>query len=211
MQVTVIDYGIGNLFSVGRALERCGADVLLSSDPSQIESARSLVLPGVGAFADGMNGLRERGLIEPIRRYAASDRPLLAICLGMPMLASVSEEFGTHDGLGLIEGRVVPVPDRTTDGASQKIPHIGWSPIFPVTEGGWDGTPLAAVAPGTSVYLVHSFHVVPRHVSSLLAICRYGGHDITAAIRSGRITGCQFHPEKSGEVGLAVLRNFLAQ
>jgi len=211
MQVTVVDYGIGNLHSVARALERCGAEVLLSTNPGQIEVAQSLVLPGVGAFQDGMSGLREQGLIEPIRRYAASNRPMLAICLGMQMLASVSEEFGIHEGLGLIPGRVVPVPKLTTEGVPQKIPHIGWSPIFPAESVSWQGTPLANVAPGASVYLVHSFHVVPQHDANRLAICRYGGHEITAAIRSGRITGCQFHPEKSGEVGLAVLRTFLAQ
>jgi glutamine amidotransferase len=211
MKVTVIDYGIGNLFSVARALEHCGAEVQLSSDPARIEAAERLVLPGVGAFQDGMQGLRERGLIEPIRRHAASDRPLLGICLGMQMLASVSEEFGTHEGLGLIDGRVVPVPNATTDGATQKIPHIGWSPLLPAAGACWSGTPLAGNTPGTYVYLVHSFHVVPRQSSSLLAICRYGGHDVTAAIRSGRITGCQFHPEKSGEAGLAVLRCFLGQ
>ena len=116
MQVTVIDYGIGNLFSVARALEHCGAEVKVSADPAVIEAAPRLVLPGVGAFADGMQGLRERGLVETILRYAASSRPLLGICLGMQMLASVSEEFGEHAGLGLIPGRVVPVPSTTTQG-----------------------------------------------------------------------------------------------
>jgi imidazole glycerol-phosphate synthase subunit HisH len=211
MKVTVIDYGIGNLFSVARALERCGAEVQLSSDSMEIEAAERLVLPGVGAFQDGMQGLRERGLVEAIRKHAASNRPLLGICLGMQMLATVSEEFGTHEGLGLIDGRVVPVPKTTTDGAPQKIPHIGWSPLLPAAGVQWDDTPLAGTKPGTYVYLVHSFHVVPQQAASLLAICKYGGHDVTAAIRSGRVTGCQFHPEKSGEAGLAVLRSFLAQ
>lgn len=211
MKVTVIDYGIGNLFSVARALERCGAEVQLSSDPAEIEAAERLVLPGVGAFQDGMQGLRDRGLVEAIRRHASSNRPLLGICLGMQMLATVSEEFGTHEGLGLIDGRVVPVPKTTTDGAPQKIPHIGWSLLLPAAGAQWTDTPLSGIEPGTYVYLVHSFHVVPRQAASLLAICKYGGHDVTAAIHSGRVTGCQFHPEKSGEAGLAVLRSFLAQ
>ena len=211
MKVTVIDYGIGNLFSVARALERCGAEAQLSSDPVEIAAAERLILPGVGAFEDGINGLRERGLVDAIRRHAASDRPLLGICLGMQMLASVSEEFGTHEGLELIEGRVVPVRKTTTDGRPLKIPHIGWSPIRPATGAQWAGTPLAGIEPETSMYLVHSFHVETRHPADLLAVCDYGGHEVTAAIRSGRVTGCQFHPEKSGEAGLAVLKSFLAQ
>jgi imidazole glycerol-phosphate synthase subunit HisH len=211
MKVTVIDYGIGNLFSVARALERCGAEVRLSSDPEQIIAAERLVLPGVGAFEDGMRGLRDRGLVQSIRRYAAADRPLLGICLGMQMLASVSEEFGMHEGLDLIPGRVVPVQKTKTDGTAQKIPHIGWSAIQPAPGANWASTPLAGIDSGTSVYLVHSYQVAVSDSAALLAVCDYGGHAVTAAIHAGRITGCQFHPEKSGDAGLAVLRSFLVQ
>ena len=122
--VTVIDYGVGNLFSVTKALERVGAEVILSSSPDDIANAQRLVLPGVGAFADGMRGLAERGLIEPIKRFAASGRPFLGICLGMQMMLDSSEEFGNHDGLGLIPGRVVAIPSIGAHGV-HKIPHIG--------------------------------------------------------------------------------------
>ena len=209
-QVVVIDYGIGNLYSVSRALEHCGADVLVTSDPAQIAGAQRLVLPGVGAFADGMQGLRDRGLIEPIRRYAASDRPILGICLGMQMLASTSEEFGEHDGLGIISGRVIAVPNTSIGGDRQKIPHIGWSALMPAAGADWRGSLLEGMPAGAAVYLVHSYHFATQRNADLLAECDYGGHRITAAIRSGRITGCQFHPEKSGEVGLSVLRRFLS-
>ncbi|MEI7967445.1 MAG: imidazole glycerol phosphate synthase subunit HisH [Betaproteobacteria bacterium] len=209
MRVTVIDYGIGNLYSVGRALEHCGADVQFSPDPAAIESAERLVLPGVGAFADGMRGLLERGLVEPIRQYAAAGRPLLGICLGMQMLVSVSEEFGEHNGLGLIPGRVRPVPSVTTDGAPQKVPHIGWSALRKPPGASWQGSILEKTPPGSAVYLVHSFAVVPENTSHRLADCLYGGHTIAAAIRHGVISGCQFHPEKSGEVGLNLLRAFI--
>ena len=209
MQVTVIDYGIGNLFSVARALEHCGAEVKVSADPAVIEAAPRLVLPGVGAFADGMQGLRERGLAETILRYAASSRPLLGICLGMLMLASVSEEFGEHAGLGLIPGRVVPVPSTTTQGRPQKIPHITWSALAPAQGAVWRGTPLEDTASGTAVYLVHSYHVLPADPVDLLAHWDYGGHKITAAIRRGCVFGCQFHPEKSGPHGLRMLAAFL--
>ncbi len=208
-KVTVVDYGIGNLYSVRRALESCGAEVTLSADAAAIEASPRLVLPGVGAFADGMQGLRERGLVEPIRRYAASGRPLLAICLGMQMLVGVSEEFGEHEGLGVIAGRVIAVPSAALDGTPHKIPHIGWNGLLPSDGADWRGSLLDGTAGGTPVYLVHSFHVVPDDPAHRLAHCLYGGHRITAAIRSGRIVGCQFHPEKSGPAGLAMLARFV--
>jgi glutamine amidotransferase len=207
--VTIVDYGSGNLLSVARALEHVGATARLSHDAAEIENAERLLLPGVGAFADGMQGLREHGLIEPIRRYAAAGRPLLGICLGMQMLASVSEEFGEHEGLGLIPGRVLSVPSQDVDGSTQKIPHIGWADLSPATPGGWAGTMFEGTREGTSVYLVHSFHFEPSDAAHRLADCFYGGHRITAAVRSGRTIGCQFHPEKSGEAGLSLLSAFL--
>lgn len=209
MKVTVVDYGIGNVFSVGRALERCGAEPVLSADPRSIEAATRLVLPGVGAFADGMRGLHERGLVEPIRRYAASGRPLLGICLGMQMLAEVGEEFGEHEGLGLIAGRVRPVPAVDVEGRSHKIPHIGWSPLMPALGRSWQGSILAGTAPGTAAYLVHSFAVEPDDPACRLADCLYGGHRVTAAVQLDNVSGCQFHPEKSGDAGLRILARFV--
>jgi len=207
--VAVVDYGIGNLYSVRRALERCGGDVTLSSDPAALERAERLVLPGVGAFAGGMAGLRERGLVEPIRRYAASGRPLLGICLGMQMLATASEEFGIHEGLDLIPGRVRAVPDRDTAGRPHKVPHIGWTALRTPAGASWRESLLADTPEGTWVYLVHSFAVVPDDPAHRLANCEYGGHAVCAAIARGAITGFQFHPEKSGEAGLRILRRFL--
>jgi len=210
MQVTIVDYGIGNLFSVQRALEHCGATVRLSSEAGAIDEAERLVLPGVGAFADGMRGLRDQGLIDPLRRFAAAGRPFLGICLGMQMLATVSEEFGEHAGLGLIPGRVVPVPSVTTDGHPQKTPHIGWNELVPaVGRASWEGSVLASTPEGAAVYLVHSYHFLPDDPKDGLADCIYGGHRITAAVQRGHLMGCQFHPEKSGATGLAVLDRFL--
>jgi glutamine amidotransferase len=208
-EITVVDYGIGNLFSVTRALEYCGANVRMSSKAVDIVSADRLLLPGVGAFADGMQGLRDRDFIEPLMQFAATGRPLLGICLGMQMLATASEEFGEHPGLGLIPGRVKQVPTRTIEGNPHKIPHIGWSEIYPTSDGGWKGTILEDTAAGAPVYLVHSFHHVPENPAHLLADCDYGGHRVTAAIRSGPILGAQFHPEKSGSEGLKMMAAFL--
>lgn len=208
-KVTIIDYGVGNLLSVTRAFEHCGATVTLAHDATDIEQAEHLVLPGVGAFADGMQGLRERRLIEPIRHYATSGRPLMGICLGMQMLASVSEEFGEHEGLGLIPGRARAISRIAVDGSPLKTPHIGWSSLLRPAQADWTGTILANTEQASSVYLVHSYAVQPDDPTHLLAHCVYGGHGIAAVIRRDAIYGCQFHPEKSGPVGLKIIDGFL--
>ena len=205
----MVDYGIGNLYSVRRALESCDAVVKFASDADGVRDADYLVLPGVGAFSNGMQGLQERGLIEPVRQYAADGRPMLGICLGMQMLATSSDEFGNSSGLNLISGRVVAIPAMTVQGTQHKIPHIGWAGLESTPTASWSATPLADTVPGTAVYLLHSFHVVPDNPAHILADCRYGGHRVTAAIRSARIFGCQFHPEKSGVAGLKILSAFL--
>ncbi|MEI7431788.1 MAG: imidazole glycerol phosphate synthase subunit HisH [Betaproteobacteria bacterium] len=133
--VTIVDYGIGNIFSVTRAFQRCGANVLLTDKPEVVMAASSLVLPGVGAFSNGMNGLRERGLVDPLKAYAASGKPLLGICLGMQMLFSGSSEFGEQSGLNIIEGRIVPIEPIGPEGQALKVPHIGWSELMPSKAG----------------------------------------------------------------------------
>lgn len=209
--VGIVDYGVGNLFSVSRAIEHCGARPLLISSPADIEAARWLILPGVGAFSDGMAGLRGLGLIEPIRRYAVSQRPFLGICLGMQMMMDWSLEFGRHEGLGLIPGGVVPIPSCDTAGTPHKVPLVGWSGLEIPTHGtGWDGTLLSATAPGSTAYFVHSFMAAPENEADRLADTDYGGIRVCAAVSRGHITGCQFHPEKSAEVGLGILKTFLA-
>jgi len=209
-QITIVDYGVGNISSVSRAIEHFGAEALLTSNPEEVMRATCLVLPGVGAFSNGMQGLRERGLIDPLRAYAASGRPLLGICLGMQMLLTASEEFGEHEGLGLIPGRVLPVAAKNGQDISLKVPHIGWSGLkMPPLRPTWDGTILEEVSVGSSVYFVHSFMVVPTHEEHRLADTMYGDCRISAAIQMGNVTGCQFHPEKSAAVGLHVIKNFL--
>ena len=209
--VAVIDYGVGNLLSVRRALEHCGAAVAITSDPDLILSASRVVLPGVGAFANGMEALHREGLDKLVREVAARNTPLLAICLGMQMLLDESEEFGRTAGLGLIPGRVIPIPVATTEGLTQKIPHIGWSALVPSSgRVDWKATYLELVNPGDAVYFVHSFMAAPSRPEHRIADGIYGGIPVSAAIGYGNILGCQFHPEKSGEVGLNVLRRFLA-
>ncbi len=211
-EVTVIDYGVGNLLSVQRGLEHCGAKVTLASEPAQILAAKRVVLPGVGAFGNAMQALERLGLVAVIRELDHRQTPLLGICLGMQLLLEESEEFAITAGLGLIAGRVVPVPTQTLSGEMQKIPHIGWSELHPSSESrGWNGTMLQDNNPGEAAYFVHSFMAVPSDPAHLIAECVYGGHLIPAAIGRDQITACQFHPEKSGEVGLKILRRFILQ
>jgi glutamine amidotransferase len=208
-KITVIDYGVGNLLSVQRGFEYCGAEVVLTSDPEAVVAAERVVLPGVGAFANAMQALQELGLLRAIQAVAEQRTPLLGICLGMQLLLEESEEFGFTKGLGLISGRVVPVPTATTNGELQKVPHIGWSGLIPAeSRNDWSGTLLQDNRLSGAAYFVHSFMAVPTNPQHRLADCLYGGHRIAAAIARDRITGCQFHPEKSGEVGLRILRRF---
>ncbi len=206
MKATVIDYGLGNLHSVIKALRHQGADVVVTAEPNEVRSAERLVLPGVGAFGDGMRGLFERQLIEPIYEFVKTGRPFLGICLGMQLFMSESEEFGRHAGLDLIAGPVTAIP-RTP---GLKIPQIGWNKIFPRPDGDWKNSPLANVEPGAMVYFVHSFTAWPAREHDRLADADYGGHRISAAIQRDNVIGCQFHPEKSGSVGLGILARFLS-
>ena len=202
----MIDYGIGNLHSVIKALRHEGAEVTVSGDPKDVAAAERVVLPGVGAFADGMKGLAARGLVEPLRDYAASGRPLLGICLGMQLLMGESDEFGRHEGLGIVPGRVVEIRRE----AGFKVPQIGWNRIFPPNGVGWGGTLLDALDPGAMVYFVHSYTAVPEREDDRLADSIYAGQRISAAVHRGNVWGCQFHPEKSGSAGLTIVRRFLA-
>ncbi|HEY3432221.1 MAG TPA: imidazole glycerol phosphate synthase subunit HisH [Rhodocyclaceae bacterium] len=210
-KVVVVDYGMGNLLSVRRALEHVGAEVEQCADPDALGLAPKIILPGVGAFADGMAELRRLGLDVALREAAQRRTPIMGICLGMQMLFDSSEEFGHSAGLGLIPGRVVGIPRVGENGVPRKIPHIGWNDL--VLAGGrqsWCGSLLEAVAEGSSVYFVHSFMAVPNDPADCLANCLYEGQAVTAAVAHENVSGCQFHPEKSGQVGLSVMRQFLA-
>lgn len=210
MKVTVIDYGLSNLRSVQNAFAHCGAETLLTSSQADVRAAEALVLPGVGAFRDGMAGLERLGLVDVIRQKAAEGTPLLGICLGMQMLFDESEEFGTYPGLGLIPGRVVKIPDTDVQGHPQKVPHISWDPLFPA--GGhadFAGTVLAEVTPGQECYFIHSYEAKPADEADRLADTRYGGRSVCAVAAHGPVVGCQFHPEKSGPVGLSIISQFI--
>lgn len=210
-KVTVTDFGAGNLLSVVRAMRACGADVHVSNSVGDLLAADRLIVPGVGAFADSMRGLEERGLKEAACRFAEFERPMLGICVGMQMLFDMSEEFGRHAGLGLIPGEVRRIPGAGTDGKPHKVPHIGWNGLRPAGQQGWQDTILKGIPQGASVYFVHSFTGHPVREDSRVADADYNGCRISAVVARGSLSGCQFHPEKSGPTGLAILRNFMAQ
>jgi imidazole glycerol-phosphate synthase subunit HisH len=170
-----------------------------------MQAADRVVLPWVGAFADGMAGLRSRNLVEPIQEYIANNQPFLGICLGMQLLMTESTEFGLHPGLGVVEGRVVAI----SQAPGHKVPQIGWNRIFPPPGRTWTESILDTTEEGAMVYFVHSFTAVPAHEEARLADASYGGQRVSAAIRRGSAVGCQFHPEKSSDTGLKILRRFL--
>jgi len=203
--VSIIDYGINNLKSVSKAFEKLGKTWAIIDTPEQVKEAKCLILPGIGAFGDGMAGLQERGLITPIKDKVAAGTPLLGICLGMQMLFTESEEFGLHAGLDLIPGRVIAFKKEEMN--CEKIPHMGWNGLE-TTEVSWNGTLLEATAPGTDVYFVHSFYPETVAKEDVLATATYGEKRFAAVVKKGNVTGTQFHPEKSGEFGLRMLSTF---
>ncbi len=207
--VTVLDYGIGNLLNVCRALEAMGATVTLASRAHPgLEDASRMVLPGVGAFGDGMAEMKQRGLDDVVKRFAQTQRPFLGICVGMQMLFEVGEEMGEHEGLGLLGGRVVAVPAAGLDGQPHRIPHIGWRGLRAARP--WDGSILQDLQPGMRVYFVHSYAARPTDRVTTLAETDYDGVPICAAVQKDNLLGCQFHPERSAAGGLRMLRRFLA-
>ncbi|MEI8012989.1 MAG: imidazole glycerol phosphate synthase subunit HisH, partial [Candidatus Omnitrophota bacterium] len=202
--------GLCNLLSVYNALHHIGAEAVITDDPALLAKADHVILPGVGAFEDGMQGLKARGFIDAIRAYVATGRPLLGICLGMQLLMERSCEFGCHEGLGLIAGGVEPVDPVGAGGERLKIPHIGWNGLSEASRG-WDGTFLAGLPQGVEMYFVHSFRVVPADSRHVLAETEYGGKRFCSVVAKENVAGCQFHPEKSSAMGLALLKNFMHQ
>jgi len=208
--VVVVDYGAGNIKSVQRGLDKVGASVSVFSDPESIATADRLILPGVGAFEDGMLGLKKANLIPAISEFVSRGNPLLGICLGMQMLLDQSEEHGPHEGLKLIPGKVINIPEQMENGGIRKVPHIGWSSLLCSEQRETcQGTIIDAVPEKEYVYFVHSYMVVPQSDENLIAQCEYEKLRITAVIQKDNIIGFQFHPEKSGEVGLSLLHKFM--
>lgn len=198
--IAIIDYGVGNLFSLQSSLEKVGAETVVTSDKAVIEAADKIILPGVGAFEDAAKKLKATGLDEVVKVQAKKGKPLMGICLGMQMLFERSYEYGCHEGLGLLKGSVMPLQGYIDE--SLKIPHIGWNALHISRE-----NPLLKYCKeGECVYFVHSYYASDCN-DSVIATAEYG-KEVTVAVANGNVMGCQFHPEKSGEVGLRILRAF---
>ena len=199
--IAIIDYGVGNLFPLKSSLREIGAEAVVTSDEKVIAEADRIILPGVGAFEDAARKLRETGMAEVVKREAAAGKPMMGICLGMQLMFDVGYEYGEHEGLGLIRGSVRPIADVIPEG--YKIPHIGWnllkfrkeSPLFKY------------IKEDDYVYFVHSYYAAECD-ESVIAVTEYGA-ELTAAVANGNVYGCQFHPEKSGEVGMKILKAFM--
>jgi len=205
-RIVVVDYGVGNLRSVYKALEATGAQSVVIDDPGDLGSASGIVLPGVGAFGDAAANLRDAGFEAPLLQAVADGTPLLGICVGMQLLFDQSEEMGLHAGLGLIPGSVrrFPAGMSEADGSVLKVPQIGWNQLQ--HHYGWD--PLLAGTPnGAYAYFVHSYFCIPRDDSNIVASTSYG-ISYASVVRRGLVWGIQCHPEKSQTVGLTILRNF---
>ena len=198
--IAIVDYGVGNLFSVKSSFAAIGAEAVITSDPDVIRTADRILLPGVGAYRDAAQKLRDTGMGDLVREQAAAGKPVMGICLGMQLLFEKSYEFGEHEGLGLLKGVVRPIRDVAP--AHYKVPHIGWNALnihkhHPL---------LKYVLEGDCVYFVHSFYAADCD-DEVIATTEYGA-DLTAAVARGNVCGCQFHPEKSGQVGLSILKAF---
>jgi len=217
-EVVIVDYGVGNLFNVQRSFQHLGAHSEISRDPDAVRTARRLLLPGVGAFEAGMQHLREYGLIGALREYAESGRPLLGICLGMQLLMSQSDENGLRDGLDLVRGRVVRFQGPESETRGFKIPQIGWNALkrpygmgsHAASDDRWKDTVLDGLGVESYVYFIHSYFVVPDDPAVVAAVTDYGKDRFCSVLKKDNLTGCQFHPERSGETGLRILKNFVS-
>ena len=209
----VVDYGIGNVFSVCNALRAVGCEAELTGDLAAIRKADRVILPGVGAFARAMDALHGKGISDALRDFVATGRPFLGICIGMQVLMEHSREFGDTEGLGFISGTVERIASQSPSGHHLRVPHIGWAPLVPShgTAESWRGTALEGARDnGDAVYFVHSYHCQPADPVHRVAHVDYDGLEVTAAIFHDNITGLQFHPERSGRVGQNILERFLS-
>ena len=198
--IAIVDYGVGNLFSLCCSLKSLGLDAEVTGDPELIHQAERVILPGVGAFGDAIDKLRETGLDQVVLQEASSGKPLMGICLGMQLLFEKGYEFGEHLGLGLLKGNVIPMQGSIPAGL--KIPQMGWNALIPKKQ----HPLLKGLKPGDCVYFVHSFYAADCD-DSLVATTEYG-IELTALVAKDNVMGCQFHPEKSGSVGLSILKAF---
>lgn len=203
--VAIVDYNLGNLFSIKHACTRAGLDSVITSDKDEILSASAVLLPGMGAFGDAMHTLHQLDLVSVLQDIAASGRPFFGICLGIQLMLSESCEFGSHKGLGIIEGQVIPLDDPHEGERKLKVPQIGWNQIRQAKT--WNNSPLENIPDGEYMYFVHSFVPSPQSKEDILSTTNYGGDNFCSSIQRGNIFACLFHPERSGIKGIGIYQN----
>jgi len=202
----IVDFGMGNLFSIAHMSRHVGLDTVITNDTAVILDADAVILPGVGAFGNAMHTLDALGLVPVLQKTAAMGKPFLGICLGLQLLFTMSNEFGTHAGLDIIPGEVMKFDDSVA-----KVPHVGWNIIQPATGRGWDTSLLNGLAHDTFVYFVHSYYVQPYDQDVVLTLAEYADTKFCAGIQNDNVTAFQFHPERSGRDGLVIMENFKQQ
>ena len=207
--IKIVDYGLGNLFSVKQALLKVGAFAEITSDPDVVLKADAIVLPGVGAFSQAMQNLKSRGLDQAILQNVKAGGNFFGICLGLQLLFESSSEYGLTPGLGLLKGQVVKFPE-TSSGQKLRVPQIGWNTIQKPSPKAWQGTPLFDIPENAYMYFVHSYFVVPEDPANILCQTNYQGVNYCSGVLAKNIFATQFHPEKSGERGLQIYKNWLA-
>lgn len=210
-KVVIIDYNLGNLFSVQQACRHLGADAIITSDKQELLAADYAILPGVGAFGDAMETLHQLDLVSPIHDFIQSGKPFMGVCLGLQLLFSESEEFGNHKGLNVIEGITRRFPPKGTEGEILKVPQIEWNQISHYNGNSWDNSPLRDCSEGEFMYFVHSYYVLPANNEFILSTTTYGGLTYCSSVGHKNVFACQFHPERSAEHGLKIYRSFLNQ
>jgi glutamine amidotransferase len=210
-RAVIVDYGMGNLYSVRRACEHVGLEAAITAAPDEVREADGVILPGVGSMPVAMEALDESGLGDALRVVAERGTPLMGVCLGMQLLMEEGSEFTMHRGLGILPGKVVRFPARDGNGGQLKVPHIGWNQVHRpsgYSRDPWLETPLHATPEGEYMYFVHSYLVLPSEPNLCVGMSRYGGIEFCSVVARGSVFGCQFHPERSGPQGLQVYREF---
>jgi glutamine amidotransferase len=212
-KTVIVDIGIGNLYSVSRAIKQCGSESQITTDPHAVLAADKIILPGVGAFGKAIKKIKSLGLDQALLEAAENGKPMLGICLGMQLLFEQSDEFGHNQGLGIIPGKVVRFPEsfQSDNGARFKVPQIGWNNIRPPEDSSWQSTLLDDVAPGSWFYFVHAYFCQPADRNFILGLTDYAQITYCSVVRKDQIWGCQFHPERSSEAGLSIYQKFLTK
>jgi glutamine amidotransferase len=208
-KIAIVDFGLGNLFSVLQACLELGAQAEITTDPEKVKNAQGVILPGVGAFGDAITNLRKSGMDHVLKEAFDQGKPIMGICLGLQLMFQTSEEFGSHEGLGFIKGTVKRFPSVTMTGTKIRVPQIGWNQIVTPNKKLWDSSPLSSLMPEEFMYFVHSYYVLPEDSSVIVSTTEYGSFKYCSGIKKNNLFAVQFHPEKSAEKGLEIYKNWL--